>query len=306
MISCTLNVSQTTFNMREPLSKKEKQSRRRRRGDNDSESEPDDVDENWESDADHPRMVPINRLSTAVPQLKPSLPTEFVPIYLRYPAPPPADFIPRLPQPREIEYSGFINLSPSSTLLGANTSHFYELPVDTPADIYWDRYWGLKEWTLYPQLYDPHAPWLAYIGIDHPIFRRPLHDDLRAEIWTKGFSDQQYSLKPAIMEEFLSAWRMVLTEVNLACAAVLQHRNILNRDIDESDLPHFVAQNAMNAYGHLLVGQHGWARFVIAWRAFDRAMLELTAFLWWARDVVCYPAPSPHESAMMRGSIFKL
>lgn len=99
---------------------------------------------------------------------------------------------------------------------------------------------------------------------------------------------------------------MVLAEVNLACSAVLQHRNILNRDVLESDLPRFVAQNAMNAYGHLLVGQHSWTRFVLAWRAFDRAMLELTAFLWWARDVVRFPAVSPHESLMMRGSIFKM
>lgn len=175
-IACTPNAGQTTFNMWEPLSKKEKQARRQRRGgggsdeDVDSDSELDDIDGEWEPDEDHPCMAPINRPSTLAPQPKPSPPTDFVPMYLRYPAPPPTNMIPHLPQPREIEYSGFIDLSPSSTLLGANTSNFFELPVDVVSNIYRDGYWGLKEWTLYPQLYDPHAPWLGYMGIDHSIF----------------------------------------------------------------------------------------------------------------------------------------
>lgn len=267
-ISNTPNVGQTTFHLFEALSTKEKSARKARRRriarwssdeeDDDDMDDDDDDDDGDRGDAIVPGLfAPARVPSTPSLYIPPTLPSTFVPIHLRYPAPSPPNMVGRIPLVAEVQYSGFGDWGPRTTLLAANSVYLPEPCPKRPAVVFLDGYWGQNEFTLYPQHYDRHAPWLAYIVIDDPRLRQPLHHEHRQYVWTDGFrGDHTKSAVPHILEEFADTRRQFGDELKWVGQRVLQNRNLLNRDVTESDLPFRLIQDALNAWGNLVSGEH--------------------------------------------------
>lgn len=313
-LPCTPHVGQTTFHLFEGLSKKEKGKRARKGSDDDDD---DDEDEGFDFDFDDDDLwdaafakvaartcVPLTPSSYTPP----TLPRIFVPAELRYPAPCPQYMIGRIPLAAEVQYSGYRDLEPRTTLLAVNTTYLADIPSDTLAVVYRDGYWGLNEITLYAQHYDHHAPWLGYITIDDERLRQPLHRDHRKYVWTDGLrGDHTKSAVPSIIDAFTEARRFLADELKWVCQRVLKNRNLLNQDVEESDLPLWRIHDALNAWGNLVQGVAGWTEFVLYFRAFQRAALEMDACIRWAYDVFHYPtlkSPKRHPGHALRGSIF--
>ena len=250
-------------------------------------------------------------------------PIRVIPIHLRYPGHPPPHSRGRVPRLGEAPYWGFVDWSPDVVLLGCNTDSFPPPPPldDAPVKIFLDGYYGLMEYTLVPGYFDRHAPWLSYIPLDHDLFRQPLSHERRREFWTpvtRIFQEDgpqgrlhesavnRQTVLSSIFDPIRSLRSSLVQRAEHEFPHILKRRNHLNRDVSEIDLPRRAIRTSTQALGHLVKGVQGWEEFVIVFRALERALLELTAFISWTNDVKDYPSPNTkRNNRRLRGSVFK-
>lgn len=247
----------------------------------------------------------------------PPPPSVFTPIHLRYPSLPPPNSLGRIPATTEVIYSGFVRWSPTISILATNTIWFPPAPFQSPVTILEDGYWGPYEITLTPQAFDRHAPWLAYIPIQHPMFRPALRWEHRNKFWENKIRRVKKNDEWALHTTNLQTWKRdtedtlvvasfaLINRVEEIIKTILDRRNHLNRDVQTADLPHGIIARVRSLFGMIGHGVLGWKEFLLSVRALFRATLELAAFVAWAMDVWQYPHCDPRRDVELRGAIFE-
>lgn len=297
-----------TIHLGQGLSKKEKsqQKAKRRRimqaeGHDELEIEAElvDIEADEEDDED---MVAVNPHPVIIP-------ANAILIPFRYPARPPQYVVGRLPLPAEVSYKGYVQ-SDQSYLLCVNTRTVFPPPSNRSSVVFRDGYWGEHEPSLYPQMFDRHAPWLGYMVIAHDDFRRPLRQSDRSTLWTvglRGSKSQEMSPADEILSALSSKRLELRSKVSWCIEHVLKMRCLLNRDVTDNDLPRQTLHNECRLFFTLVSGVVGWKSFVIAMRAYERVLLEMQAFVDWSMDIKHWPVQhAPKSPQNLRGSIFLL
>lgn len=298
------NIGQATFLLSKRLTKREKQVVKKRRIQELKAQGKDQLDIDFEMDEDADEEdddVYFGRRSPPPFVVA----RDAIPIPCRYPARPPINNAGRLPPPSEVSYAGYVATTPTTFILCANTRCVFSPPSSEPVTVFDDGYWGTKDPSLYPQEFDHHAPWLLYIPIAHEVLRRPLLHDNRQKLWTEGMRKSLMSLADEIVDELRKKRAELWSGVEFFCNDILNRRNLLNRDVEASDLPLSLFARELNLFYTLVFGVHSWKSFLLAMRAHERVMAELYAFLWWAQDVKSFPVPKAnHRKRALRGSFF--
>lgn len=249
----------------------------------------------------------------------PTPPTPPVPIHLRYPSRPPPDSVGRIPGADEIIYTGYVRWSRSVIILASNTHWFPPPPPTSPVSVHEDGYWGLYEYTLIPQEFDRHAPWLVYMPIDEVRLRLGLRHTFRDRFWSSlvrgvkqgpdGTKVQHttnlQTLKPELRDDLFGLCYRLCSRARSLCTVVLSIRTHLNRDVNNDDLPLDLLDRTLAVMGRIDTGVLGWNLFLLSVRHLIRSALELEAFISWAEDVRIYPRPRAWETRAIRGAIFE-
>lgn len=248
----------------------------------------------------------------------PSPPSPSVPVYLCYPSRPPPNSLGRVPPSNEAPYTGYVRHSSATIVLACNTNWFPPPPSQGRPYIFEDGNWGLFEYTLVPQVFDRHAPWLSYIPLQHTQFRPNLHHDRRNDFWSYIVREVKRDGELIPYTTNLQTWKSseeeeslvqtsfsLISQVEIIMSRVLSIRNHLNRDVEDGDLPRQIIQRVKEILGQIHYGVVGWKEFLLNVRSLFRALLELTAFVTWASDVRSYPNLGQRNPLVVRGAIFE-
>ncbi|KAI0040829.1 hypothetical protein FA95DRAFT_1576716 [Auriscalpium vulgare] len=197
----------------------------------------------------------------------------------------------------------------SDALVAWNTSQILEQRKFDRAHIHADGWWGEYEWVAFPQPHDVSAPYLAYIPLPSTahnaefdvdtLWRKPV----RADRQTVSSQPRLYTLANSYMGPLNARVDWVKTVKHNECLAAALPTSKWAGIIT---LPLDAILRARIARAEVQLGQTSWAQLLMWVRAAQRALLEVTSFVIWWRDVGC-PGRcrklTTAERRAMRGSI---
>jgi hypothetical protein len=176
-------------------------------------------------------------------------------------------------------------------IIGSGTTYVPHDPAIFPnVSIQADGLWGCYEWTREPQPYDPRSPYLAALPIIKPDspeaqsihFRAPTKDD-----WESHPSRANtFRLHGSLYSDFKDDFDRVTNRLK-ECSEVFKHTHLFKYGAvsKETVAPTDTARlRLVNGFFHLTGSSiRSWQDFVVAWRGYQRAVLEIYAFsAWWA------------------------
>jgi hypothetical protein len=186
-------------------------------------------------------------------------------------------------------------------VIGSRTTYAPHDPSILPeVAIHEDGLWGYYEWTREPQPYDPRSPYLAALPIvklDAPEaqsihFRAPTKED-----WEPHPQDANtFKLRGSLYQDFKDDFDRVTKRLK-DCCEDFQRTHLFNYGSvsKETVAPKDSARMRLVTAFYQLTGNFikSWQDFVVAWRGYQRAVLEIYAFsLWWA--TVCPEWTEPY------------
>ena len=176
----------------------------------------------------------------------------------------------------------------------------------TPANVFEDGTWGYREWTREPQLLDARAPYLAALAVPSASFqghlyaRRPLKDEMEPVPECDGF----YRLSRKITAEFGKTFRNVRATLKDVLKSFENTRSQY-KDLEIVDPPTLAVCYALASLTAMRCGElRSFSHFVAFWRAHQRAVLEMEAFInWWDRYFEVQPRDMGFNLWYRRGVI---
>jgi hypothetical protein len=176
-------------------------------------------------------------------------------------------------------------------IVGSRTTYAPHDPAIFPeVSIQEDGLWGHYEWTREPQPYDPKSPYLAALPIVKPNspealtihFRAPTQKDWEPHPSSPNTFRLHGSLYHVFKEDFDRVTKRLKD-----CSEVFKHtyNSSYGAVSNETVAPTDSARLRLATAFFQLVGNFikAWQDFVVAWRGYQRAVLEIYAFsAWWA------------------------
>ncbi|TFY56059.1 hypothetical protein EVG20_g9079 [Dentipellis fragilis] len=159
-----------------------------------------------------------------------------------------------------------------------------------------DGWWGVHEWTLFSQPYDPQFPYLAWIQLPRTDRMSILQQDINMEdVSTEG------ALTGSKMLELRAEWDWSLQVAESIFPEVRGH-TAYNSII----LPEKAHERLRHCFFQLESGLASWRDIVDAFRHGQRSLLELHAFAEWWKDINqtpddCRRRQSRNDGAYLRG-----
>lgn len=189
-------------------------------------------------------------------------------------------------------------------ILGSNVHSIPAPPSHSQPTIGSDGFWGVHEWTQYPQPYCPKFPYLAWIpqnpsnptsssfGVYNLTLQKPL-------IWTAHPDKSSVHLtNEAVLKALREEWSRLKAEVEAS-------QDGLSQRLPAVQYPQEAYFRAMTALDYLGDDLRGWNDVLLVFRSLQRSLLELQAFVHWWEDVCAGSTFKSPIRQPTRGSIFE-
>jgi hypothetical protein len=195
---------------------------------------------------------------------------------------------------------------PESVMLGVNVNAIPSPPPRSDVIVGEDGFWGVHEWTVYPQLHHKDFPYLAWIprypstsSVSSDILTRPVD---KLMLRTHPNNSNAWVVDPILFDELKVKWKSTK-------AALEDPFKAISDPSDPSSVqrPMKAYTRAFEALSRLEKDFGTWRDFVEVFRNLQRSFLELSGFLDWWKDVRARVSDSlqPHVPAPTRGAIFE-
>ena len=188
-------------------------------------------------------------------------------------------------------------------MLGANVEDIPTPPPQSQPIVGVDGFWGSHEWTIYPQLYHHHFPYLAWIALPSPshstagVASRPIEKTM----W-RPHPDRSdvHVINPVLLDELKAKWEVTKAALKVSFSAMSSIASL-----SSIEQPKKAYLRAVEALQRLEMEFRAWRDFVEVFRNLQRALLELGALLDWWSDVRVGDAFEPSIRPPTRGVIFQ-
>lgn len=185
-------------------------------------------------------------------------------------------------------------------MLGANV---FELLVPPPSEmtiVGSDGLWGVHEWTIYPQLYCLEFPYLSWISLPSINSFNILTCPVEKTMWElHGHKTNAHIVTPALLNELTTKWGAIKDAVQGVFKATSS-----SSSFSSVQIPKEAYFRASVALSRLEDEFEAWRDFVEVYRNLQRALLELSAYLDWWKDVSTGDF-QPSVRPPTRGAIFE-
>ena len=112
---------------------------------------------------------------------------------------------------------------PGYVMLGANVEDIPTPPPQSQPIVGVDGFWGSHEWTIYPQLYHHHFPYLAWIALPSPshstagVASRPIEKTM----W-RPHPDRSdvHVINPVLLDELKAKWEVTKAALKVSFSAM--------------------------------------------------------------------------------------
>ncbi|KAH9020356.1 hypothetical protein EDB85DRAFT_2153130 [Lactarius pseudohatsudake] len=189
-------------------------------------------------------------------------------------------------------------------MLGANVRSIPPPPPSSDPIIGLDGFWGVHEWTIYPQMYRPEFPYLAWIPLrprSHSVPSDVLTRPVEKAMWrAHPLRTDCHLINPELFEQVTIKWKLIKVALEDPFHVVSSQASF-----SSIERPMKAYTRAFESLNRLEKDFRAWRDFVEVFRNLQQCLLELCAFLDWWEDVCENDSFQSRICAPTCGSIFR-